>query len=183
MSEFCKDPKFSGILATIFLGNDTDLLASHQGGMDAVKSYFAKLSTLFGKVQNVEEINTVILTTSLFRQEDFLRKNVGYLRSKENFNENLMASKDVEGCQIKVNLKGTPHVVKHVLLDLKSVFNTEKMADNDFYCRDEIPPKKAPNRAIHIRKLYMEQILAKFLEIKRAIAKSGRRRHRGTKKQ
>ena len=170
----CEDPEFSGVLATIFLCNDTELLAFHNGDIGAVKEYFTRLSELFSKVQNFQNIKVVILTTALFRQNDFLEQH--YLRSKRNFNHNLLNSSDVEGCRIVVTQNGkAPQELKHVILDLDCVFSTSDMAQNKYYCSLEVPPiNKNSMEAVHVNKFYMEKVLDNFWEMKKALEKSER---------
>lgn len=169
----CQDPEFSGIIATIFLCNDINLVTSYNGGIEAVRTYFYRLSQLFSRVTNFEKIQMVILTPSLFRQQDFV--DVTSLEKKQNFNANLLSSINESGCQIRVN--GT--VIKHSFLDFNSVFDTSEMAEDKFYCHLEIYPRWGRNSAIHLNKIYAQQILGEFHRIKAQISKSLRRKRRG----
>ena len=177
ISNCCLDTSFSGIVATIFLCNDLELMTSHQGDIAAVKKYFEKLSILFAKVLEVKKIKKVILTTSLFRQSDFL--DPVNLEFKQKFNNSFLNSMNTEGCQIKVG----DWVVQHTILDLNSVFNTSQMFENKFYCKQELPPPSwKENGAVHLNRFYSQKILDKFHEIKKKLDKYSRRKHRGGRK-
>lgn len=180
LSAVCRDPGFSGVVATVFLCNDDELLSAENEKGAAVKTYFARLSKLFSKVSQVEKIKAVILTTALFRQEDF--ENEEYLQKKIDFNAKLMADNSAaERHTIVAQARGrAPHVVKHVMLDMATILPTADMYEDMYYCKREIPPLRwKSHTAIHLNKICMKKVLKEFIRIKKALEKGWRRGHRG----